>query len=338
MTRPGSLGARRLAFVVVWLAATAYLATQLLQGRHEFDQGTTPAIAVMLACSAALIWWLPGPRPQAQPDEAPTQRLRFVLLAAGLLVTLLLLRDVVGTRLLFALPLASLVVLLALRPQVAGREVLYYTVLALVAAVAALPMTTAKFPPLVWAGLQIALVVPCLLAGFALLWHYGLLQQGLGRSLFLSEGWRTALLGVVTGIVIGVPWALFNVVLGGSNNDATITSWWHPLLALQPGIGEEAWGRVFMVPALFAILRRRARTPAALSGAVIVAGYWFAYLHTPGGFTPSALFSTALIGTIYAIPLTYIWLRRGLETAIGFHFWQDFVRWTFALLLNMGIA
>lgn len=338
MRRASTAGARRLVFVVLWLAATVYLTAQLLRGHHDFSTGTLPAISIMLACSAALIWWLPGPRPQAQPGEAPTQRLRFGLLASGLLVTLMLLRDVVGQRLLFGLPLAALAVLVALRPLVVRRDVVYYGVLAIVAAVAALPMTTAKFSPLLWAGLQIALIVPCLLAGFALLQRHGLLQQGVGRSLFLTEGRRVALQGVAMGVALGVPWALLNPVMGGSNNDSTITAWWQPLLALQPGIGEEAWGRVFMVPALFAVLRRRARTPAALAGAVVVAGYWFAYLHTPGGFTLDSLFSTALIGTIYAIPLTYVWLRRGLETAIGFHVWQDFVRWAFAFLLNTGIA
>jgi hypothetical protein len=338
MRRPVSPITRRRAFLVLWLAATVFLVAQLLQGRHEFGAAALPAVAIMLACSAALIWWLPGPRPQARPAEAPTRRIRFLLLCAVLIVGLMLLRDVLGPPLLFCLPLLALGALAALRPPVLRRDLLYFAFLALVAAGAALPMTTAKFPALVWAALQMALVIPCLLAGFALLQRHGLLQQGIGRSLFLTGGWRVALLGAVTGVAIGVPWALFNLVMGGSNNDATITRWWQPLLALQPGIGEEAWGRVFMVPALFAIMRSQARTPAALNGAVIVAGYWFAYLHTPGGFTLSSLFSTALIGTIYAVPLTYIWLRRGLETAIGFHFWQDFVRWAFALLLNLGLV
>ena len=123
MRRASTAGARRLVFVVLWLAATVYLTAQLLRGHHDFSTGTLPAISIMLACSAALIWWLPGPRPQAQPGEAPTQRLRFGLLASGLLVTLMLLRDVVGPRLLFGLPLAALAVLVALRPLVVRRDV-----------------------------------------------------------------------------------------------------------------------------------------------------------------------------------------------------------------------
>lgn len=44
-----------------------------------------------------------------------------------------------------------------------------------------------------------------------------------------------------------------------------------------------------------------------------------------------------MIGTLYGLPVSYLWLRRDLETAIGFHFWQDFVRFSFALLLNAGV-
>lgn len=44
---------------------------------------------------------------------------------------------------------------------------------------------------------------------------------------------------------------------------------------------------------------------------------------------------------LLALPVVAIailaWLRRDLETAIGFHFWQDFVRFSFALLLNAAI-
>lgn len=44
-----------------------------------------------------------------------------------------------------------------------------------------------------------------------------------------------------------------------------------------------------------------------------------------------------MIGTLFAIPTSYLWLRRGLEVAIGFHFWLDFVKFVAAYLLNQGI-
>lgn len=44
-----------------------------------------------------------------------------------------------------------------------------------------------------------------------------------------------------------------------------------------------------------------------------------------------------MIGTLYALPVSYLWLRRGLEPAIGFHFWQDFIRFAAAYLINQGL-
>ncbi len=138
-------------------------------------------------------------------------------------------------------------------------------------------------------------------------------------------------------MILSTPWALFNVAMGGSNNDTALRSWWQPLAAVQPGIAEEAWGRVFLIPLLFVILRGVARARTALTVAVLVVAYWFAYLHTPGGLSVSSLISTLLIGTIYCLPISYLWLRRGLEPAMGFHFWQDFVRFGAAYVINQGL-
>ncbi len=82
--------------------------------------------------------------------------------------------------------------------------------------------------------------------------------------------------------------------------------------------------------------RSRHITRTALTAAVVIVGYWFAYLHTRGGLSLSSIVSTLLVGTIYAVPITYIWLRQGLETAMGFHVWQDFVRWSVAYLISLG--
>jgi hypothetical protein len=104
------------------------------------------------------------------------------------------------------------------------------------------------------------------------------------------------------------------------------------VVAIQPGIAEEAWGRAFLVPLLFVVLRRLGWGRRALTLAVVLMAYWFAYLHTAGGIT--ALVSSLMIGTLYSLPVSYLWLRRDLETAVGFHFFQDFVRFGAAYLMN----
>jgi hypothetical protein len=229
----------------------------------------------------------------------------------------------------------GLLVLVLRRSQLSRLEVGYALVMALVAGVAGLGAGWVNFPPLTWAVLQVALVLAGLLAGWSLLRSTGLMQAGLGRSLLVAEGLVPALRGFAQGLLIAMPWALGNVVLGAANGESWVRSWWQPLVAIQAGIAEEAWDRVLLVPLLFLVFRPVAQGQTALTVAVVIMAYWFAYLHTPGGF--GAVLSTVMIGTLVALPISYLWLRRGLETAIGFHFLIDLIKFAAALLLNHGL-
>jgi hypothetical protein len=323
-------------FIGVWGLSTAILGWQVSQGQHSFDsQATLPTLLTLLVCTAALLWWLAGVVPDVPTSTAPTRRGRFVLLvvlAAGVLFSL---RTLVGPPLLFGLPVIGLVALGLIRPQLSRLGVVYALLLAVAAGMAGLGAGWVSFPPLTWAGLQVALVWSGLLAGWGLLRHTGLLQAGLGHSLFVAEGVIPALRGFGRGILIAIPWALGMVVIGAATWEPWVQSWWQPLMAIQPGIAEEAWGRVLLVPLLFVIFSRVARTRTALNVAVVVVAYWFAYLHTSGGV--EAIFSTLMTGTLFALPVSYLWLRRGLETAIGFHFWLDFCKFVAAYALNRGL-
>ncbi|MFQ5340145.1 MAG: hypothetical protein ACE5F6_01215 [Anaerolineae bacterium] len=327
------------AFSTTWILTTVGLGWLVLQGHHDFESRVTvPALVAMLVCTATLMWWLPAPSPMEQPATTPTRRGCFALAVVGLAGILFGLVALAGRALLVAFPVAAVVALAVLRQRPSRQEVLYSLGLALVAGIAGLGAgwITVDVPPTLWAGLQVALVLTGLLAGWAILRHVGLLEIGVGRSLFLTEGTVAALRSFGRGMLIGIPWALLLVALGGSNNDTWVRLWWQPLVAIQPGIAEEVWGRVFLISLLFLALRRVGRTRLALTGAVVVAGYWFAYLHTDRGLSLNTVFSTLMMGTLYSLPLSYIWLRSGLETAVGFHFWQDFVRFVAAFLLNQS--
>jgi hypothetical protein len=332
-----SSAVRRVSFAILWLVSTAVLAWKLTQGRHDFGTGALPGLPLVLALTIALLWWLGAAEALPETAEPKTRRGRMIFQSIVVLAVLMVVSTLVGPPLLFIIMALAVLVLLWLRRPLVGREVAYAVALAAVSAIAALPMVAAKFPPPLWAAMQLGLVVPCLLAGWGLLRTTGLASLGLGRSLLLGIGWRAALAGVVQGALIALPWSLLNPLMGGSNNDTWVTAWWQPLAALQPGIAEEAWGRMLPVPLLFLLLRRRAGVRPALAAAVVVGAYWFAYLHTGRGFGLSTLVSTILIGTLYALPITYLWLRRGLETAVGFHFCQDFVRWVVAYMINTGL-
>lgn len=262
------------AFLGTWALSTGGLGWLAWRGLGGFDSAATiPALLTLLVCTAALLWWLATPAPDLPDRDGPTRRGRFVGLVALAAIALFSLRTLVGPPLLFALPVLSLVVLAVARPRARWKEVWYAVALALIAGVAGLAAGWVSFPPLAWAGLQVALVLPGLLAGWGLLRRAGLLEARLGHSLLIMDGPVAALRGFVQGMMIATPWALGAVVLGAADTEAWVARWWHPLVAIQPGIAEEAWGRVLLVPLLFLTFRPVARSRAALIAAVVVLAY-----------------------------------------------------------------
>lgn len=323
---------RRIVFAGTWLAASLFFVWQLSRGVHSFDSpGAVLNLAFLLLCALALMWWIKNPV-RNEPGDGPTRKWRFGALVLLAVVLLFPLRTLLGPRLLFGLPVIAILTLLLLRQPLNRREVLYALFLALIAGLAGLGAGwITDFSPLVWAALQVTLVLTGFLAGWGMLRYSGLADQGVGKSLVLSTGAGSGALGFLLGMLIAVPWALANLALGASASEDWVEAPWQPLLAIQPGIAEEAWGRLLLVPLLFLLFRGAARPRAAFTAALALAAYWFAYLHTPGGI--EALPSTLIIGTLYALPISYLCLYRDLETAVGWHFWVDFVKFAFAFIL-----
>ena len=253
----------------------------------------------------------------------------LILLAA---VVLFSLRTLVGPPLLFGLPVVALVVVILLRQQLTTRDVYYALSLGTIAGVAGLGAGwITEMSSLAWALLQVLLVLTGFLAGWAILRYTNLAEQGVGKSLVLNEGAGRGALGFLLGTVIAMPWALANLVMGGSARETWVTSWWQPFAAIQPGIAEEAWGRLLLVPLLFLLFRLAAKPRIAITAALVLAAYWFAYLHTPGGI--EAIPSTLIIGTLFSLPVSYLCLYRDLETAIGWHFMVDFIKFAYAFAI-----
>ncbi|MHB1415101.1 MAG: CPBP family glutamic-type intramembrane protease [Chloroflexota bacterium] len=320
-----------------WVLSTVGLLVLLWQGDWGFDRPAAwLGLLASIACTVGLLRWLPGPPLAAVAGRESTKVVPFALVAVGATAVLFALTAVLGRGVLFLfVGVAGSAAILRWR-RIGRREALYAGGLALVAGVAGLGAGWISYISFTgWAALQVPLVLAGLLAGWGFLAHGGLLKAGIGRSLFLAEGAGPALRGFAWGAALSLPWALLNVLMGGTAHDRWVTAWWQPLVALQPGISEEAWGRVFLVSLLFLGLRRWGATRVALAAAVAIAGYWFAYLHTEGG--AAGIVSTVLIGTLYSLPLSYVWLRRGLEAAIGFHFFIDFLRFATAYLFSPGL-
>jgi hypothetical protein len=324
----------RYLFHLSWVATTLWLAWLLLRGPLAFDSPEfIPSLLALLLCTVALIRRLPAP-PPAGP-ALPAHRIRF--LAAGLLLLAALFGwySLFGRQLIAGFPLAGLAVLAVLRASLSRATWLYTVALGGVAGLASLGAAWLGSWSYESAVLQVILVITCLPAGWMILQQEGLLQRELGVSIFLTRGTRAAAGAFAASVLLSAPWAMFNVVFADGSVDTWAREWWAPLLAVQPGIVEEAWARVFLVSLGYAALRPYGSERAALTASIFIGGYWFAYLHTSGG--PEALVSTLLLGTLYSLPMSYLWLRRGYETAVGFHFAIDALRFGVAYLANVGV-
>ena len=327
---------KRNTFLIIWFLTTCLFIWFIFQGHHTFDAPTTKYVIVALfLCTMALLRWLPGPLNDLPSKARETRSGWLSLIVSVTIVIMFLARTLIGPPLLFAFPILAVGILIYLRPKIGPQEVWYATVLALMSGLTGLAAGWVPFQPLVWAILQVCLVITGLIAGWSLLQHTGLWQIGIGRSQFLDQGFKFALRSFVTGIAISFPWAIGNVLIGAQGSQHWVLAWWQPFVAINPGISEEVWGRILLIPLLFLILRTVIRAKRAYVLALIIGSYWFAYLHTSGGL--DGIISTVLIGTLFVLPLTYICLHRDLETAIGFHFFVDFSKFVAALLLNAGL-
>jgi hypothetical protein len=323
------------AFIFAWFTAMAVL-TWLLAGKQVSFTLDTMWIAalILLPCNVILIYLVRNPIAK-EPVGRKTHKVKLIGLIAALVIALVLLQAVMGKFVFFLLLFVAAVILWRLRPRLDKKELSYAAFLALVAGVTGLGAKWISFiTPAQWGLLQVPLVLLSFQAGWIILRRFGLLQQGVGTSQFLAAGRIPAVRSFFLGVLLGTPWALALVVMGNAEGgrSAWVETWWQPLIALQPGIAEEAWGRILMVPLMFLLFRRVSPDRTAFSAALIVSAYWFAYLHASGN-AASVLVSTLIVGSLFILPLSILCLYRDLETAIGFHFWMDFLKFAFALFL-----
>lgn len=289
---------------------------------------------VMLAPTIAMARWLGLP---ASP-RASTRRGAYVLAIVAALAALVGLYVVLGRPgALIPVAVTAAVVTWRVRDRLTVADARCALALGAAASIAGLGAEWVGTGTAIWAGLQLPLTAFGLLAGWGILRGGDLAHTPAASALFVSEGPSAAARAALFGGVIAVPWALLNVAAGGAAGDTWVRAPWQVLAAAQPAIAEEAWARVFLVALLYVTLRWTASPRVALVGAIAVAGYWFAWLHVHD-LTIGAFVNTIVAGTLFSLPLTFLWLRRGLEAAIGFHFAIDATRFAFAYLTNAGLV
>lgn len=322
--------------LLAWTASTAVIATMVLSARRLESASMVNgaiSIALLVVTTIALWVWLYPDHAHHLAGRSTTRRTSFGLTLAVVAVVLGLL-GFAGTAALGVLALVALGVLLIVRGPLSRREAAVAVLFGLIAAAAGVAdgWARANAAGLAFGALQLPLVVLTLLAGWRLARRTGLSAAGAGPSLAVSGGAVAAVRGFGFGLALALPWALGNVVMGTPESDDMRTVWQPLAAALQPGVAEEAWARAFLIPALFLVFALTARPRTALVTAVIISTYWFAFLHAP----TDPLFTLG-VGTLYGLPMALLWLRRGLETAIGFHVGLDLIRYVGSYLAAEGL-
>lgn len=158
------------------------------------------------------------------------------------------------------------------------------------------------------------------------------MRQGGPIQLHSSNGnWRNTGWGILLGLGIGIPLAIINVFALKFSQGQSI-HWQKPIAAIidafQPGIVEEVIYRFALWGLLWLVLRKKLPSQAALLAGLLVT-LVHNYIHFDDLFTQSPLMAIGM-GTIMAIlwglPELVLARKRGLESAIAFHWIQDAAR------------
>lgn len=254
--------------------------------------------------------------------ERPGYWVRTILIFVGLALTFFI-GMMVGTgfSLMLVCGLIGFGVTIAWRGQLTGR----IAGLALAAGIiSALGIAFLGNGDLSWAIANLITLPPAFSGGVLLLQ-----RTQLGKVRLVEGEIGLALKGFAMGCLLAVPAAVLNQLGNMSGQDTWVVNWWQPLYAIVPGIAEETWARLFLMPFCYAIVRpvAGARPRRALGVAILVSLLAHGFAHT--GIDPFGI----LIGTVlYTLPVALLLVKKDFEHAVGYHFMVDFVRFGGAFL------
>lgn len=159
-----------------------------------------------------------------------------------------------------------------------------------------------------------------------------IMRQGGPVQLHIANGnWRETSRGILIGLSIGLPLAILNVFALQMTQGQSV-QWQNPssalLDALQPGVVEEVIYRFAFWGFLWLTLRNSLPQQAVwLAG--LLAMLTHTYSHFDDLFIQSpltALIMGAALALLWGLPPLILARRRGLESAIAFHWIQDAAR------------
>lgn len=159
-----------------------------------------------------------------------------------------------------------------------------------------------------------------------------IMRQGGPVRFHASDGnWRNSGWDLLVGLAVGLPLAVLNVFALQSTQGQPV-DWQNPLAALldafQPGVVEEVVYRFALWGLLWLMLRTSIPRQAVwLAGLLSMLVH--NYSHFDNLFLQSPLVALgmgAVLALIWGLPPLFLARRRGLESAIAFHWIQDVTR------------
>jgi hypothetical protein len=139
------------------------------------------------------------------------------------------------------------------------------------------------------------------------------------------------------GVLLGIPFAILNVLLFIFVNGQQIASedlLTEAIMALKPAIMEEMAFRLLFMGLAIIILMKVLPRKIAIVSAVFMAIVFHSAAHVPDLLTTNpvmALVMVAATSVLFGLPMAVLAYRRDIETAIGFHWAIDAVRFVLGL-------
>lgn len=148
---------------------------------------------------------------------------------------------------------------------------------------------------------------------------------------FVETGVKNGLKSFLTGAVMAIPFALANTVYFFiAYGQADIGNFiYSAFLALQPAISEEVIFRFFLLAYGYNLLHHKVSKRFFTIYIYMLTIVPHSLIHLPDLFLEAPLSGIVmflLTAVFFGFPMAYLMKRKNLQTAIGFHWFIDFIR------------
>lgn len=146
-----------------------------------------------------------------------------------------------------------------------------------------------------------------------------------------------ALKSIATGVLLGIPFAIVNVLIYVFVYGDAITIQnviYECIIALQPGVLEEVAYRLLLMSVSLVVMLRYLPGKVAVISAIAMAVVFHAAVHVPDMIASQpvvALLTIVVMSLVFGLPMALLAYKKDIESAMGFHWVIDAVRFSLGL-------